>query len=295
MNQVIKLLVSGASGRMGREIIRTILAANNTTLAVAAEHSKSESLGKDAGRLVGLAENGVLIKSVDNIDCDKKSGEQFTDETDVWIEFTTPEATLTNLQKCRQLGKPMLIGTTGIDADDQQLIHKTANEIPILLAANTSVGVNLCAALAEIAAKTIGSQHLNSAAEPTKNSPNNSPWDIEIIESHHRHKVDAPSGTALMLGEKIANATGRTLDADGIFSRHGQIGPRQPGSIGFSTIRGGDMAGEHTMLFIGDGERVEITHRATNRAIFAAGAIRAAIWLADKPPGLYSMQDVLQI
>ena len=170
----------------------------------------------------------------------------------------------------------MVIGTTGIDAAGQRLITDAAREIPIVFATNTSVGVNLCAALAEIAGKVIGANA-----------------DIEIIESHHRDKVDAPSGTALMLARAAGKPLGRDAQRDGVFARHGQTGRRGDNEIGFAVIRGGDIAGEHTVMFIGDSERVEITHRASDRKIFARGAIQAAMWVHRKPPGLYAMQDVL--
>ena len=170
----------------------------------------------------------------------------------------------------------MVIGTTGIDSDGKTVIQQAAKEIPLILSANTSVGVNTCLALVDTAARAFGAQS-----------------DIEIMEIHHRHKVDAPSGTALALGQAAASAIGKDIERDGVFTRHGHTGERILGSIGFSTLRGGDTAGEHTVMFVGDGERIEITHRATDRRIFAAGAVKAACWLVNQPAGLYSMQDVL--
>ena len=262
---MIKLAISGASGRMGQALIRQIQGLEDLTVIAAIEHKHSSSIGEDAGLLAGVGELGVRIS-------DQFENEEF----DVLIEFTTIEATMEHLDTCRQLGKAILIGTTGLSAEDKKRIVDAGREIPVVLAANTSVGVNLCAALLETASKVIGDV-----------------TDIEVIEAHHRHKVDAPSGTALFFGEAVARPLGKELSRDGVFCREGQTGPRPKGSIGFSTIRGGDIAGEHTVMFIGDSERIEITHRATDRKIFAAGALRAASWLAGRPAGAYDMVDVL--
>jgi 4-hydroxy-tetrahydrodipicolinate reductase len=197
-------------------------------------------------------------------------------EVDVVVDFTRPESTLAALSLCHRHGKRMVIGTTGFTADQKAEIERAARDIPIMLAPNMSVGVNLCLKLLEISAKIIG-EHT----------------DIEIIEAHHRHKVDAPSGTALRMGEVIAEALGRDLRECAVFGREGHTGERDPKSIGFSVIRAGDIVGKHTVMFADEGERIEITHNASSRLTFAKGAMRAALWLAERPAGLYDMQDVL--
>lgn len=260
---MIKLAIAGASGRMGCALLHAAARTAGVRVTAALEHDAHTALGKDAGAIAGCGDIGVAL-SADATDFD------------LMVEFTTPAATLEHVHTCQRLRRGMVIGTTGIDAEGKQIIRRAADDIPIVLAANTSVGINLCLALVETAATVLG---------PLA--------DVEIVEAHHRHKVDAPSGTALSLGQAAAKALGKDLAKDGVFTRHGHTGERQPGSIGFSTIRGGDIAGEHTVLFIGEGERIEITHRATDRRIFADGAIKAAHWLATQPPGLFTMQDVL--
>ena len=260
-----RIAVSGASGRMGSALIREAEAHDDVLLGCALEHSDSSSIGQDAGTLAGLSPLGVTVTS-----------EMVPGAFDVLIEFTTPAATLSHLAWCVEYGCAMMIGTTGMSDAEQAEVRSAARTIPVVLAANTSVGINLCVALVETAARVIG---------PSS--------DVEVVESHHRNKVDAPSGTALLLGEVAARALGKDLKTDGVFSREGMTGARRPGSIGFSTIRGGDIAGEHTVMFIGESERIEITHRASDRRIFAAGAIRAVKWLANQPAGLYDMRDVL--
>ena len=183
-----------------------------------------------------------------------------------------------HLAFCRAHGHAIMIGTTGLDDRQRGEIRDAGRDIPVVFVANTSVGINLCVALLETAGRVLG-DHM----------------DVEVVEAHHRHKVDAPSGTALLLGETVAGALGRDLGTDGVFAREGHTGPRPKGSIGFSTIRGGDIAGEHTVMFIGESERIEITHRATDRRIFAMGALRAARWLAGRPAGFYDMRDVLEL
>lgn len=268
---MIKLAIAGAAGRMGGAIIQAITQGQGDGVKVttAVEHKASPALGKDAGVLAGGEPLGVEIQS--DVMPDGSAA-----DFDLMIEFTTPESTLAHVKACQKLGRGMVIGTTGISEKDADTIRQAAKDIPIVFAANTSVGVNLCVALLETASKVLGAES-----------------DIEIIEAHHRHKVDAPSGTALLLGKSVAESLGVDLAKDGVFTRHGNTGERKSGSIGFSTIRGGDIAGEHTVMFIGNGERVEITHKATDRKIFADGAIKAAKWLAKQPPGLYSMRDVL--
>ena len=200
------------------------------------------------------------------------------DQFDVVIDFTRPEATLKYLEICKQANKAMVIGTTGFDDTGLEAINSAAQKIPVVFAPNMSIGVNLSLKLLAMAAKVIGEES-----------------DIEIVEAHHRHKVDAPSGTALKMGEVVANALGRDLSKCAIYGREGIEQPRDRQTIGFSTIRGGDVVGEHTVSFFMEGERVEITHKASSRLTFANGAVRASVWLKSKPAGLYSMQDILEI
>jgi len=250
---------------MGRSIITLAGDVEQLVVSAALEHAGSEAIGVDAGIQAGTGAINVPIRH-----------ELDPEAFDVLVEFTTPAATMDHLARCRRAGRAMLIGTTGLDSDQRRQIVEAGEDIPVILAANTSVGVNLCVALLEMASRVIGDV-----------------TDIEIVEAHHRHKVDAPSGTALLMGQAIASALGRNLDEDGVFSREGHTGARTAREIGFSTIRGGDIAGEHTVMFIGDSERLEITHRATDRKIFARGALRATVWLSGQPPGLYTMADVL--
>lgn len=250
---------------MGRAIIQQSVETTGVEVSAAMERSGSANLGQDAGLCAGIKELGVKI-------ADTLDGQRF----DVMLDFTAPEATLEHAKLCSNSGKALMTGTTGLTLEQKRQLQEIAKDIPVVLAANTSVGINLCVALLEIAARVIG--------EVT---------DIEVIEAHHRHKVDAPSGTALLLGETIASALGKSLPDDGIFCREGHTGERPTGSIGFSTIRGGDIAGEHTVMFIGESERIEISHRATDRKIFARGALRAAQWLVTQRAGFYTMQDVL--
>lgn len=262
---MINLAIAGASGRMGRAIIQQSVETTGVEVSAAMERSGSANLGQDAGLCAGIKELGVKI-------ADTLDGQRF----DVMLDFTAPEATLEHAKLCSNSGKALMTGTTGLTLEQKRQLQEIAKDIPVVLAANTSVGINLCVALLEIAARVIGDV-----------------TDIEVIEAHHRHKVDAPSGTALLLGETIASALGKSLPDDGIFCREGHTGERPTGSIGFSTIRGGDIAGEHTVMFIGESERIEISHRATDRKIFARGALRAAQWLVTQRAGFYTMQDVL--
>ncbi|MDC0430104.1 4-hydroxy-tetrahydrodipicolinate reductase [Candidatus Thioglobus sp.] len=243
---MIKIAVTGASGRMGQSIIQSIEQSDKTTIGVTLD--KGDDL------------NSVI------------------DQFDVLVDFTRPEATLDYLAVCIATGKSMVIGTTGFDDAGLQMIKDAGTKIPIVFAPNMSVGVNLSLKLLEMAAKVIGEES-----------------DIEIVEAHHRHKVDAPSGTALKMGEVVANALGRDLSKCAVYGREGIEKPRDRQTIGFSTIRGGDVVGEHTVSFFMEGERVEITHKASSRMTFANGAIRASAWLQGKPAGLYSMQDILDI
>ncbi|TNF21478.1 MAG: 4-hydroxy-tetrahydrodipicolinate reductase, partial [Pseudomonadales bacterium] len=219
------------------------------------------------GELVGLGKIGVTL-----------AGElaAVVDDFDVLIDFTHPSVTLKNLEVCRQAGKAMVIGTTGFTPEEKQLLSEAARQIPIVFAANFSVGVNLCLKLLDTAARVLGDD-----------------VDIEIIEAHHRHKVDAPSGTALRMGEVVADALGRDLQKVAVYGREGQTGARERETIGFATVRAGDVVGDHTVLFAAEGERVEITHKASSRMTFAKGAVRSALWLQSRSPALYDMQDVL--
>lgn len=261
-----RIAVSGAAGRMGQAIIRLIAEDDALELAAALEHGQSPVLSRDAGTVAGIARLGVPVAPA------AEAG------FDVMVEFTTPDATMEHLAFCRAHGHAIMIGTTGLDDRQRGEIRDAGRDIPVVFAANTSVGINLCVALLETAGRVLG-DHM----------------DVEVVEAHHRHKVDAPSGTALLLGETVAGVLGRDLGTDGVFAREGHTGPRPAGSIGFSTIRGGDIAGEHTVMFIGESERIEITHRATDRRIFARGALRAARWLAGRPAGFYDMRDVLEL
>ena len=264
---MLRIALVGVSGRMGLSLIKAVAAAAHAELTVAVSRPESLAIGKDAGELAGIAALGVTV--TDNLAA-------HTDQFDVLIDFTRPEASMEYIAVCRAAGKPVVIGTTGYSEAQKQLINDTAQQLALVLAPNFSVGVNLSLKLLEMTAKVMGSY-----------------TDIEIIEAHHRHKVDAPSGTALRMGEVVAAALGRDLQDCAIYGREGDTGARDRTTIGFSTIRAGDIVGEHTVMFADEGERVEITHKATSRMTFANGAVRAALWLADKQAGLYDMQDVL--
>ena len=264
---MIRIAVVGASGRMGHCLIKAAVLSDKTALVVAASRPGSESIGKDAGELAGIGTLGIKVVA------DLAS---VLDQFDVLIDFTRPDASMAFIETCRQAGKKIIIGTTGYSDAQKALIAEAAKDVAIVLAPNMSVGVNLALKLLEMTAKVMGDY-----------------TDIEIIEAHHRHKVDAPSGTALRMGEVIADALGQNLKDCAIYGREGITGERDRKTIGFSTIRAGDIVGEHTVMFADEGERVEITHKATSRMTFANGAIRAAVWLKDKPNGLFDMQDVL--
>lgn len=262
-----RVAIHGAAGRMGRTLIEACLNHPGLTLAAAIEHPDSGFIGEDAGRLAGLGEEGVKISG---------SLADVVDGFDVLVDFTRPEPSLACLELCRKHGKKMVIGTTGFSDEEKKKIQKAANEIGIMFAPNMSVGVNLCFKLLDMAARVLGDD-----------------VDIEIIEAHHRHKVDAPSGTALRMGEVIANALNRDLSTHAVYGREGNTGERDRKTIGFETIRAGDIVGDHTVMFADTGERIEITHKASSRMTFAKGAMRAAEWLGRQPAGLYDMQDVL--
>jgi 4-hydroxy-tetrahydrodipicolinate reductase len=262
-----KVAVVGAGGRMGRALIQAVSEADGLNLGAATERAGSPLLGRDAGELAGIEATGVsLVEDLAAV----------TGDFDVVIDFTAPQATLVHLQICREAGKKMIIGTTGLSDEDKERLAQAGEEIAIVFAPNMSVGVNLCFKLLELAAGVLGDDA-----------------DVEIIEAHHRHKVDAPSGTALRMGEVVADALGRDLQACAVYGREGQTGARERQTIGFETIRAGDVVGEHSVWFAMEGERIEIAHKATSRMNFARGAARAADWIASRENGLFDMQDVL--
>lgn len=263
----MRIAVTGAAGRMGKNLIEAAHQAEGTSLGAAVARPESTLLGADAGELAGVGRLGVALSG--NL-------ESVLDQFDVLIDFTHPSVTLKNLEICRQAGKAMVIGTTGFSAAEKQMLSEAGRDISIVFAANFSVGVNLCLKLLDTAARVLGDD-----------------VDIEVLEAHHRHKVDAPSGTALRMGEVVANALGRDLEKVAVYGREGQTGARARETIGFATVRAGDVVGDHTVLFAADGERVEITHKASSRMTFAKGAVRAASWLDGRSAGLYDMQDVL--
>ena len=264
---MLNIAVTGAAGRMGRALIAACDLNENTRLSAAIERPGNTLVGSDAGDLAGLGP--LNIKVNDNL-------EHVVDAVDTLIDFTSPQSTLHNLEVCVKHGKSIIIGTTGFDEAGKQQISEAAKSIAVVFAPNMSVGVNLCLKLLDMAARILGDD-----------------VDIEVIEAHHRHKVDAPSGTAIRMGEVIANALGRDLAECAVYGREGITGARDRKTIGFETIRAGDIVGDHTVLFAAEGERVEITHKASSRMTFANGAVRAANWLQQQPAGLYDMQDVL--
>lgn len=265
MTAATRIAIHGAAGKMGRALIQAVQSQPALKLGAAIDRSDAPELGKDAGVAAGGKHANVAI-----------SGNLDPSSFDVLIDFTRPEGTLAALDACVKHRKAMVIGTTGFSDAQKQRIADASAQVAICMAANFSIGVNLSLRLLEQAARALGDS-----------------FDIEIVEAHHRAKVDAPSGTALAMGEAVARGAGRDLEEVAVYERYGHTGARDRNTIGFSTIRGGDVVGDHTVMFLGDGERVEISHRATSRANFANGAVRAAAWLAGKKPGLYSMQDVL--
>lgn len=264
---MIRVAIAGAAGRMGRNLVDVCSHSENVRCTVASEQINSPFVGMDAGELAGVG--GLQVKIATDL---LPLAEHF----DVLIDFTRPAATLDHLVLCRKLGKAMVIGTTGFSAEQKMEIFHAADYIPIVFAPNMSVGVNLCFKLLDMAARVLGDS-----------------VDIEVMEAHHRHKVDAPSGTALAMGQVVAKALGRDLEQCAVYGREGVTGERDRSTIGFATVRAGDIVGEHTVLFADVGERIEITHRASSRMTFAKGAVRAAAWLAGREPGLFDMQDVL--
>ena len=262
----MKIAIAGASGRMGRMLIETVLNDPALTLSGALDRNGSEALGQDAGAFLGKATGVVLTDDIDQVFA----------QSDCLIDFTRPAGTLAHVEAAQRHGTRLVIGTTGFDAAQKATLAAAAEKIGIVFAANMSVGVNVTLKLLEFAARYFETG-----------------YDIEIIEAHHRHKVDAPSGTALAMGEVIAGALGRSLDDCAVYGRHGVTGERDPSTIGFAAIRGGDIVGDHTVLFAGIGERVEITHKSASRLSYAQGALRAARFLEGRASGLFDMQDVL--
>ncbi|ABK43037.1 dihydrodipicolinate reductase [Magnetococcus marinus MC-1] len=263
----IKVGVTGVCGRMGRMLVEATHKAQGCMLGAASEYPGHTLIGADAGELAGVGKLGVLVGG---------DAETTFRDADVVIDFSVVEATLAHLRLALAQGTPIVIGTTGFSAAERQQIALAAERIPVVFAPNYAVGVNLLFKIAAEVAAVLGGE-----------------YDIEIVEAHHRHKVDAPSGTALGLGQAIAEAVERNLDEVAIYGRQGQTGARDPQTIGFSTIRGGDVVGDHTAMFMTDGERLELTHRASSRMTFAKGAVRAAKWVVEQKPGLYDMRDIL--
>ena len=260
-----RIAIAGAAGRMGRNLVIACNQADDMELTQALEREQSPSLGVDTGLLAGISPNEILIS--DHLD---------PQSFDILIDFTHPDATTEHLDFCVEHNKKIVIGTTGCDAQLEQKIRDAGQKTAIVYAPNMSVGVNLCLKLLQTAAAVLGDS-----------------VDIEVIEAHHRHKVDAPSGTALKMGEVIASTLGRNLGDCAVYGRQGQTGARERKTIGFETIRAGDIVGEHTVLFADEGERIEITHKASSRMTFAQGALRASRWIEQQSTGVYSMQDIL--
>lgn len=263
---MLKLLVIGAAGRMGQALVRAARERSDTRIAAAVDAPESAATGRDVGEIAGVGRLGVRVAS------DLTAALAASDAA---LDFSHPAATAASLAACVAAGKPLLIGTTGLGADLDADLDRAARHIPLLVAANTSIGVALL----------VEASRRFAAALPQD-------FDVEILEAHHRHKKDAPSGTALALGQAVAEARGRDLDRVGVRNRAG-AGPRQAGEIGFAVIRGGDIVGEHSVIFAGAGEQLVLTHRATDRAVFARGALEAVCWLARRAPGRYQMRDVL--
>ncbi|PSQ90392.1 MAG: 4-hydroxy-tetrahydrodipicolinate reductase [Proteobacteria bacterium SW_6_67_9] len=260
-----RVAIQGASGRMGRNLVAACLDQPNLECSAAIVPATDSQCGHDAGIVAGRDPIGIpLSETID------------APTFDVAVDFSRPDGTLELAQACRHAGRPVVIGTTGFSPEQRAQLGSLARDIPVVLAPNTGIGVNVVYGLVGQAARALQQD-----------------YDVEVIEAHHRHKVDAPSGTALRLGEAAAEARGQRFDDQAVLSREGHTGERETATIGFATVRGGEIVGEHTVLFAGEAERIEITHRAQSRSVFAQGAMRAAAWIADRTPGLYDMQDVL--
>lgn len=264
----MKIAIAGSAGRMGRTLIEAVLKESDMRLSAALEQADSPFIGRDAGEFAGMP-CGVAITA----DFDAALA-----DADCLIDFTRPVGTLAHMVACRRRGVAMVIGTTGMEMEHKLQIQDASRDIPIVFAPNMAVGVNLVFKLLDTAARVLSQG-----------------YDIEVVEAHHRHKVDAPSGTALRMGEVVAEALGRDLSECAVYGREGVTGERDPSTIGFATVRGGDIVGDHTVLFAGTGERVEITHKAASRMPYAQGSLRAARFLKGRKNGLYDMQDVLQL
>ena len=263
----LRIAIAGSSGRMGHMLIEAALKAPDVDLTAALDQAGSGTIGRDAGELVGLPSCGVKVAA----DVDAALA-----RADCLIDFTRPEGTIAHLAACAARGVSMVIGTTGLSPEQKHAVREASERVAVVFAPNMSVGVNLVFKLLDVAARVLGDG-----------------YDVEIIEAHHRHKVDAPSGTALRMGEVVAAALGRDLAQCAIYGREGTIGERSPATIGFATVRGGDIVGDHTAMFAGTGERVEIVHKAASRMTYALGALRAARFLTGRRSGLFDMQDVL--
>jgi 4-hydroxy-tetrahydrodipicolinate reductase len=266
VESVMKIAVAGASGRMGHMLIETVLNESDATLSGALDRAGTPQLGQDAGAFLGKLTGVVLSDNIDGV----------LAQSDYLIDFTRPEGTMAHLEAAVRHGVKLVVGTTGFDEAQKTRLRAAADKIGIVFSANMSVGVNVTLKLLEMAARQFDKG-----------------YDIEIVEAHHRHKVDAPSGTALMMGEVVANALGRKLEDCAVYGREGVTGERDPSTIGFAAIRGGDIVGDHTVLFAGIGERIEITHKSASRLSYAQGALRAVRFLEGRESGLYDMQDVL--
>ncbi|MES2770634.1 MAG: 4-hydroxy-tetrahydrodipicolinate reductase [Pseudomonadota bacterium] len=262
----LRIVIVGASGRMGRMLIEGTLDDADATLVAALDQAGSPALGQSVGTLVGHACDVLISSDVDAA----------LAQADCLIDFTRPEGALNHLAACVRHRVSMVIGTTGFDAEGKEKIAQAASDIPIVYSPNMSVGVNLVFKLLETASRILRDE-----------------YDVEIVEAHHKHKVDAPSGTAVRMGEIVAQALGRDLKTCAIYGREGVTGARDASTIGFATVRGGDIIGDHTVMYCGTGERVEISHKAASRMPYALGSLRAAHFLADKTSGLFDMQDVL--
>ncbi len=263
----MKIGIVGCGGRMGRMLIQAVLASDGVSLSGGVEQPGHQALGRDLGELVGSTACGYHAEA---------DPEPLFERSDVAIDFTAPTATATHARLAARHGTALVVGTTGLGPEENECLSAAAEAVPVVVAANMSIGVNLLLGLTRQVAAILGED-----------------YDIEIVEMHHRHKVDAPSGTALALGHAAAAGRGTSLDSVSQRVRDGQIGSRASGTIGFATLRGGDVVGEHTVIFAGEGERIELSHRATSRTVFAQGAVRAAKWTAGRSPGLYSMRQVL--
>lgn len=264
-----RIAVTGAIGRMGKMLIEAVAQSSEAELSAAIVLPDSSVIGADAGEIAGIGKNGV--KLVGQL-------EEVINDFDVLIDFTAPDATLANTKLCAEHGKGIVVGTTGFTPEEEAELLGYQGKAPMCKAANFSTGVNVCLNLLAKAAEALGDD-----------------YDVEVYEAHHRHKVDAPSGTALAMGQSVADALDRNLREVAVYGREGQTGARDKETIGFATVRGGDVVGDHTVMFMAEGERVEITHKASSRMAFANGAVRAAAWLSQKDSGLFDMRDVLNL